>query len=735
MRYYFSLICALCLFCIDALGSIYSPTLKVSQPAKDNVLLFINTPQLGVMDAIEVGVPSNIKVDKKNTFVDVIGRGETCIGDLYLQSVGRTGNKSDRMHVGKANIVKTKQGTRILLNDIDLRPNNVPAIVIKFTGLKLPTGTSLTFKARYKLSSKYTIDNSSRRGKAYNVGDGSWSQDGSTTFVYGTLQPVVKHTEHNVAEFNIHSGFHDNTALLNRAIDSLSNTGGGTIVFPKGVYYFRTVYLKSHVWLRLEKGVQIRMYDLGDGPEPTWYFDNSAEAGGSSRLDSEPYDEPDNYLLRQDLGHSFFHNCFFFAERQEDIKIFGSGTISGNNVIRTGNGDHTDKMFVFKQCRNIEIGGNSNGLDLWYDKLADGPCYLDKTGKQTGDISNMMNIDGGGHFVLLSTGTDSIRVHDIYFGKDNTNNARDILDFMECRNVYVENIYSKSSGDDVVKLGSDCSLGFTRKSHDVFVRNIVADTNCNLFQIGSETADDITNVYVDNLYALATNKAAFSISSNDGGVVSDIWLNSGKTGTLRPYSIFKRTRVPFFLSISNRGRVLGAKARAFRYKMNGEMRHELLVTNIPMGRVRNVNVNKVISTDVYAGSSHNTRRWPAYTGKNESTPIIAGYTLPKNEYVEGGLDFTLPDGDMKRDIENVTFTDVSITVKGGHPASDSTNVPQEMVMGRFDIPVFGVLPSWAMWARHVNGLTLNNCHFTSEKPDGRPPFKFDDARNVGIKIR
>lgn len=60
------------------------------------------------------------------------------------------------------------------------------------------------------------------------------------------------------------------------------------------------------------------------------------------------------------------------------------------------------------------------------------------------------------------------------------------------------------------------------------VRNIVGDTNCNLFQIGSETADDIQDLYVDNIYVLGANKAGFSISTNDGGHIKNVYLNSGK---------------------------------------------------------------------------------------------------------------------------------------------------------------------------------------------------------------
>ena len=64
------------------------------------------------------------------------------------------------------------------------------------------------------------------------------------------------------------------------------------------------------------------------------------------------------------------------------------------------------------------------------------------------------------------------------------------------------------------------------------VRNIIGDTNCNLFQIGSETADDIMDIHVDNIYVLGANKAGFSISTNDGAHIKDIHLNCGHTGTI-----------------------------------------------------------------------------------------------------------------------------------------------------------------------------------------------------------
>lgn len=532
----------------------------------------------------------------------------------------------------------------------------------------------------------------------------------------------------------------DDTDALNAAIQKVHLLGGGTLYFPDGNYLIRTAHLLSNVWMHIAGQAVIKALPGADAPEDTWFIDCSHNAGNSS-MDTAPYKESDNYLIKQDVGHSFFHNCMFFAERAENIRIWGTGRITGGGNIETGNGvmnnppeRRSDKMFVFKLCRNIELGGVSNGRDMWYDEATDEPCYLEKDGSKKTDIDNMLDIDQGGHFVILATGTDHLYVHDIYCGKHSLNRARDIFDFMGCCDVTVNNIFSRVNGDDIVKLGSDCSLGFTRPARNYLVRNIVGDTNCNVFQIGSETADDIQDVYVDNMYVLATNKAGFSISTNDGGHVRNIYLNSGKTGSIHSRSIMKRVRTPFFLSISNRGRVLGADASLFNFKENGTVRTELLVTNSNIGKVENIVIRGVDVEDVYAGSSYyNKVRWKSYDGTQpESAPIIAGFKLPDEENVIGGLNFSLPNGKSVGYIENVFFHDVRIKVKGRHPAEDANLCPPEIGVGNFNVRDLKIQPSFGFWARHVKDLIIEDCSIETEAQDGRYPILLHNVKGARI---
>jgi polygalacturonase len=531
----------------------------------------------------------------------------------------------------------------------------------------------------------------------------------------------------------------DNTQKINEAIDYLSQLGGGTLLFSKGIYSVRTVHLKSNVYLYVEKGAAIKAIKGGDAPEVTWFSDKKYRSG-LSPTDAGPYDDPENWLTKQDVGHHYFRNSMFFGERLDNVKIIGNGLITGNGNLVTGDkvmnntpDNRADKMFSLKLCTNVEIGGLYCGKDLWYEPSKDAPYYINNDGSKDFDVDNMLHIDRAGHFALLATGTDNLNVHDTYFGKLSTSNVRDIYDFMACNNVMASNIFSKVSSDDIIKPGSDCSLGFTRPARHYKVRNIIGDTNCNLFQIGSETADDIMDLHVDNIYVLGANKAGFSISTNDGGHIKDVHLNCGHTGPIHSRSKMFRTFTPFFISISNRGRILGAEVGKYAFTENGEKHNELLVKNVNIGEVENIILNGIDISEVYAGSSYSGNRWKSYDGtQRRATPIIAGYRLPAGEAVEGGLNFKLPNGEHTGYIHNVVFNDVHVLVKGGNPLTDTAAICPELGVGQYNASNLKTQPSYGIWARHVKGLTLKASTFNYEKRDSRYAICLDDV--VGAVI-
>lgn len=538
------------------------------------------------------------------------------------------------------------------------------------------------------------------------------------------------------------NGQKDDTELINRAIESVYQMGGGTLLFSSGIYLVSTIHLKSNVYLYINKSATIKAIKGADAPESTWFSDKQYRSG-LSPTDQGPYADPENYLTKQDVGHHYFRNAMFFGERVNNVKIIGNGLITGNGNLVNGDkvmnnapDNRADKMFSLKLSTNLEIGGVYRPEDLWYDPEKDEPYYIGKDGAKIFDDSNMLKIDRAGHFVLLATGTDGINVHNTYLGKASTSNARDIYDFMGCNDVTATNIYSKVSSDDIIKPGSDCSLGFTRPARNYKVRNIIGDTNCNLFQIGSETSDDIKDICIDNIYVLGANKAGFSISTNDGADISDIHLNCGHTGKLHSRSKMYRTRTPFFISISNRARILGASVGRYIFTENGVKHDELLVNNVNIGKVERIVLNGVDIAEVYAGSAYGGKneRWKAYDGTQEkATPIVAGYALPASETVIGGLNFRLPNGKHTGYISDIEFNDVHVLVKGGNPAADTANLAPELGVGQYNVANLKTQPSYGLWARHVKKLSIKNSSFNYESRDGRYAILLDDVIGATVK--
>lgn len=538
-------------------------------------------------------------------------------------------------------------------------------------------------------------------------------------------------------------GITDDTDAINAAILYLNSLGGGTLLFEGGIFNVRTVHLQSNVYLYIYQDATLCAVKGGDAPE-TAFFSNRAYRHGTSATDPGPYKDPENYLTKQDVGHTYFRNSMFFGERLDNIKIIGNGRITGNGALQTSDRVmdnapdlRSDKMVTVKLCTNFEFGGLDNGLDLWYEETAspvtDEPYYIksiDADGtnevRQT-DISNMLKVDQAGHFALLATGTDGINTHDFYYDKQSGGGARDIFDYMACNDVTAKNIYARGCSDDIVKPGSDCSLGFTRPASNYTVRNIIGDTNCNLFQIGSETADDIKNICVDNIYVLAGNKAGFSISTNDGGHIENIHLNCGHTGTIHHRSQMRRTRAPFFISISNRGRIIGGDAIRMKFMENGRERDELLSKNVNIGYVKNIIIKDVNIEEVYGGSEYKdpSNRWVPYAEQNKATPIIAGYKVG-----EGGP--VLPDGRSIGYIESVSFEKVDLLVKGGNGFADSEINPPELGVGKYNVGDFGVQPSYGFWVRHVKDIAFTNCTVNFERNDDRYALVLDDVANAVV---
>jgi hypothetical protein len=82
-------------------------------------------------------------------------------------------------------------------------------------------------------------------------------------------------------------------------------------------------------------------------------------------------------------------------------------------------------------------------------------------------------------------------------------------------------------------------------------------------------------------------------------------------------------------------------------------------------------------------------------------------------------------------IRNITLENVAIELPGGGNRDDTRVVLQERENAYPEITMFGNrLPSYGLFARHIDGFTADGVSLTLKQPDPRPAIIFNDAANV-----
>jgi hypothetical protein len=81
-------------------------------------------------------------------------------------------------------------------------------------------------------------------------------------------------------------------------------------------------------------------------------------------------------------------------------------------------------------------------------------------------------------------------------------------------------------------------------------------------------------------------------------------------------------------------------------------------------------------------------------------------------------------------IENISFNDIRLTFGGGGTAEDAARRDLPLIANEYFS--LGLLPAYALFARNVRGLTINNARFETAEPDLRPAMVLDHVTDASI---
>lgn len=433
------------------------------------------------------------------------------------------------------------------------------------------------------------------------------------------------------------------TSLIQQAIDSCyAHPDGGCVILAQGVYTTGTLFLKSNVELKLEKGALLQgstnPYDYM-GLEPVQGGDNSKQA-------------------------------LILADRMNNIAITGEGTIDGNGRTLALNIDSLHHI-------GEKIDPNYNVRRMRPNETARPKLFFLSECKQV-RIEGLQLKNSACWGLSLDRCSDVTIEHIRFENRAYWNN--DGIDITDCRRVGIRHCFINSA-DDGICLKSYHTDTF---NEDIEIVDCDIISSASAVKMGTASWGGFKKVRIKDIRIRDTFRSAIAIECVDGGAIDDILVENVHA---------LNTGNALFVRLGHR------KGEAPGTLKNVTIRN--LYVEVPFGRPD-------IDYDM---------RGPAVDFFHNPIPSsITG--IPGHR------------------VENVLLEDVEIVYPGRAskgmayiPLSRLHQVP-EQIKKYPEFTMFGELPSWALFVRHVKGLALHRVRFHLKDEDFRPPFVFDDVEEL-----
>jgi hypothetical protein len=400
------------------------------------------------------------------------------------------------------------------------------------------------------------------------------------------------------------------------------------------------------------------------------YLDAGAVILGAPQ-EMNAYDptEPWEGMAYQDGGHTYFHNSLIWGENLTNISITGPGMIRGGGLVR---GDRLlDRMCGFSDWSPTNHARRP--------ETTNGPVRLGNKAIALKLCRNVLMRDftifHGGHFAVLATGCEGMTVDNVTMDTD-----RDGIDIDCCRNTTVSNCRINSPNDD----------GLCPKSSFALGRNVITE-----------------NLTIINC----------QVSGFEEGTLLD--------GTLKPRR--GTGRIKFGTEANGGFRNVTVANCTFRGC------HGLALEEVDGGIMENITINNITMMDVVGYpiyiTSGDRNRGPAVTAPGRVRNILISNVIATGIEPMSGIQIT---GTPGRPIEGVRLDNIRLEFNGGGSREYAARVPPELGTGYPEPGRIGVMPAYAVFARHVRDLELANIHASFVKDDLRPAMVCMDADGLEI---
>jgi len=417
------------------------------------------------------------------------------------------------------------------------------------------------------------------------------------------------------------------------------------------------------------------------------YLDQGAIIIAATTSETAKYDppEPNQWEAYQDFGHSHWHNSLIWGENLTNISILGPGMIWGKGLVRAGMQSRTQQQNDALNANRANEPKTPFGYPNPRDAVEPG------WGNKSIALKNCRNVIirdiailHGGHFAILATGVDNLTIDNI---KIDTN--RDGIDVDACKNVRISNCTVNSPFDDGICPKSSFALGYARATENVTI------TNCQVSGYDEGTLLDGTykrDYRAANGTFSPTGRIKFGTESNGG---------------------FKNITVDNCVFDYSRGLALES--------VDGALLEDVTISNITMRDISNCPIFLRLGSRMRGPSGPPIGE----LRRVKITNVVVYNAEPRYASIISGI--------AGHDIQDVTLNNIRIYYRGGGTKAQAALQPPEKENDYPEPTMFGEIPAYGFFIRHVNGLDMRGVSVSYLKDEARPAFVISAAKQIDLR--
>ena len=374
----------------------------------------------------------------------------------------------------------------------------------------------------------------------------------------------------------------------------------------------------------------------------------------------------------RDYTRLSYSMAFILAENVNNISITGQGEVNGRGRRVALNADSLHHA-------GIDIDPSYNTRRMRPNKR---PKLMQIAHCKDVNIEGV-NFKNGANWVLSFERCEGLSINEIHVDSDAYWN-NDGIDVSDSKDVRITNC-DINAADDGICLKSHAA-GFMNEN--IYIGNCRVRSSASAIKFGTASLGGFKNVTVENIKVYDTFRSAIALESVDGGILEDVKVENIEA---------VNTGNAIFIRLGHRNE-------------DGEV-----------GTLKNVSIKDVKVQIPFE------RPDAAYDLRGPDLPFFHNPFPASITGIPGHY------------VENVTLENIEVT----YPGRSNNGLAYKSIYFLDNIPenesaypefhMFGELPAWGMFVRHVDGLKMKNISFHLEESDFRSAFVFDDVKHISVE--